>query len=116
MARQVLLNGPRLDLLDSSNTLHCTLFGSIGYFAYSILIRAVSTTVENSLGFYPMSYHFTAAVRTLWGHGLDCTLKAIKNVELSRCNNFKCFVVLIATCFTACHRKVLLLLRQKIQQ
>ena len=60
-----------------------------------------------------MSYHFTAAVRTLWGHGLDCTLKAIKNVELSRCNNFKCFVVLIATSFTACHREVLLSLKTK---
>src|SRR5207249_10523496 len=50
--------------------LHCTSFASVGYFAYPLLIRAVSTTVKDSVALYSMTDYLTAAARALWGHRL----------------------------------------------
>ena len=63
----------------------------------------MGATVKDPIGLYSMPDYLTAAVRTLRGHGLNCTLKAIKHMRLARCNNFECFVIFIATGFTACH-------------
>src|SRR5919106_1052135 len=95
--------------------LHCplsTFFASVGYFADPLLIRAMRATVEYSVGLNSMADYFTAAMRTLRRHGLNCALKAIKNMRLSRCNNLEGLVIFIATGFTACHRDFLLLVKQ----
>src|SRR5437899_5830976 len=84
--------------------LHCTSFASVGYFAYPFLIRAVSTTVKDSVALYSMTDYLTAAARAFWGYRLDCTLKAIANMRLARCSNLECLVIFIATGFTVCHR------------
>jgi hypothetical protein len=83
-------------------------FASVGYFADPFLIRAVSTTVKHAAGLYSVPNYLTAAVRTLRRHGLNCTLKAIKNMRFARCSNLECLVIVIATGFTACHRYFLL--------
>src|SRR6266542_6591389 len=73
---------------------------SVGYFADPFLIRAVSTTVKDAAGLYSVPNYLTAAVRTLRRHGLNCTLKAIKNMRFARCSNLECLVILVATGFT----------------
>src|SRR6266545_2059487 len=79
---------------------------------YALLICAVGATVKVSVSLYPVPNYLTAAVRTLRRHGLNCALKAIKNMRFARCSNLKCPVILVATGFTACHCYFLLLLSQ----
>jgi hypothetical protein len=63
----------------------------------------MSATIESSIGFDSVANDLTAAVRALWGHGLNGALKTIKDMRLARCSNLECFVVFIATRFTASH-------------
>jgi len=67
---------------------------------YALLICAVGATVKVSVSLYPVPNYLTAAVRTLRRHGLNCALKAIKNMRFARCSNLKCLVILVATGFT----------------
>jgi hypothetical protein len=87
---------------------------SVGCFADPFLICAVSATVEYSVGLYSMADYFTAAMRTLRRHSLNCALKAIKNMRFARCSNLECLVIVIATGFTTCHRYFLLSKLNKI--
>jgi hypothetical protein len=92
----------------NGRNLHYGLFASVGYFADSRLICAVGTAVKDAVALDAMPNYFAAAVGTLWSHRLNCTFKAIEGMGLTRCRNFKCFVIFIAAGFTACHRKILL--------
>jgi hypothetical protein len=90
--------------LSNQPYIRCPLLASVGYSANSFLFRAVSATEEYSVGFYSMADYFTAAVRTLRRHGLNCTLKTIKKMRFARCTNLEFPIIVIATGFTACHQ------------
>src|ERR1044071_10385673 len=79
--------------------------GSVDRPANTCLARAMSTTIKTLARLYPMTNDFAAAMRTLRRHCLDRTFKAIKHVRLACRDDFKCFVIFIAACFTACHGK-----------
>ena len=83
--------------------LHLRSLTSIGYLVYAFLVCAVDATVKVVIGLDPMADDFAATMGTLRGHGLNCTLEAIKNMRFARCSNLECLVVFIASGFTASH-------------
>jgi hypothetical protein len=63
----------------------------------------MSTTVEGSLYFYPMTDDPAATMLAARSEGSDCAFKAVEYMRVTRYDDFKGLVVFIAAYFTLCH-------------
>src|SRR5215216_3505535 len=65
-----------------------------------VLLRTVGTTVENAVGFHPMTDNTAATVGAGGRQSVDCALETIKYMGCVADTDFKAFVVYVATYFT----------------
>jgi len=73
---------------------------------YTLLVRAVSTTVEATARFHSMANYFTSAMVAFRRHDMDGALEAIKIVGDTGGDDFDRFVVLISTNLTFIHKSL----------
>jgi hypothetical protein len=81
--------------------------GAIFQCGLARMLGTMSTTIELTILFHPVSNDFTTAMSTLGSKGINRAFKRVIHVLMSIERNSERFVVVVATYFTSLHGKLL---------
>jgi len=77
--------------------------GAVPRATYSAASRTMGTAIKPAARFDPVTDNSTSAMGASGSQSMDCTFKAVVDMQISVHNNFKALVVFVAANFTFSH-------------